>query len=308
MARADVAAPRPPRWRRALPALATLAVILGLASYLYDQRAHIASTWTLHPSDCARIGALVLASLWLRAWANRAFFGRLGVEASLRDWFGVVSVTSFTNYLPLSAGLLAKGFFLNRVHRLPYRTFAIGQVGLLLLILGANGGMGLGALLGGLPPGGRAPLALAFAGMIAASALVWLPRAPAPWLRFVPFEHLPAVRRAAPAVIALQAGVLLSTAYSLRLAFDMGEARVPLAACVVFGAAVVVTRVVSITPGALGIREFLVGALAWTTGYDLADAVIAATVVRAVELVVVLAVGGFYTYALSRQVVSTYDS
>ena len=53
-----------------------------------------------------------------------------------------MAVTSFTNYLPFSAGLVAKALFLNRMHDMPYRRFAVGQTTLLLLIIATNGLVG----------------------------------------------------------------------------------------------------------------------------------------------------------------------
>ena len=66
--------------------------------------------------------------------------------------------------------------------------------------------------------------------------------------------------------------------------------------------------VVAITPGAIGIREFLIGGLAYLTGFELRDAVIASTVTRTVEIAVVFALGGAFTHRLSDQVISTYDA
>ena len=66
---------------------------------------------------------LSLVALGVRAVMNRLHFSALGVNASLRDWFRLVTMTSFTNYLPFSAGLVAKGLFLQRVHAMPIRRF-----------------------------------------------------------------------------------------------------------------------------------------------------------------------------------------
>jgi hypothetical protein len=67
------------------------------------------------------------------------------------------------------------------------------------------------------------------------------------------------------------------------------------------------TRLFSITPGAIGIREFLIGGLAYLTGFELRDAVIASTATRTVEVAVVFALGGLFTRRLSSQVISSYD-
>jgi uncharacterized membrane protein YbhN (UPF0104 family) len=116
----------------------------------------------------------------------------------------------------------------------------------------------------------------------------------------------PALRRAWPAVALLQVGILLATAAILRISFAMGDSTVGIEACIVFAAASMLTRFVSITPGAIGIREFLVGGLAYLTGFELRDAVIASTAARTVEVAVVFVLGGVFTHRLSRQVISSY--
>jgi uncharacterized membrane protein YbhN (UPF0104 family) len=93
--------------------------------------------------------------------------------------------------------------------------------------------------------------------------------------------------------------MLLLSSLGLHLCFRMGEVPVGLAACAVFTAAAVLTRLVTLVPGALGLREFLIGGLALLTGFDLRDAVVAATLARAAEIAVVFLLGGVFTWFLS---------
>ena len=71
--------------------------------------------------------------------------------------------------------------------------------------------------------------------------------------------------------------------------------------CLMFACAGVLTSFVSITPGGLGIREFLIGALALATGFELRDAVIASTLARLGEMAAVFALGGFFSHRLARR-------
>ena len=246
-----------------------------LGAYLYDQRAHWIAHYTLRPLPMLGIAGLVVATLGLRAGANQALFGRLEVHAPWRDWFALVTVNSFSNYLPLSAGLIAKAFYLKRVHSMPYTQFAVGQVALLLLVVATNGFVGLAAVLvaGSI---GTGWVAAGFAMMCIVGGCAFLPASATRRLvgRRFPWDSsaVDAIRRAAPRVIPLQLGVLVATAMSLQLGFALGDASVGFGACVIFSAATVITRVVAITPGALGVREFLVGGLAVLTGFELQDA------------------------------------
>ncbi len=300
--------------RKLVPGILTLLMLCVLGAYLFDQRAHWLEHYALRPLPMLGIALLVVATLGLRASANQSLFGRLRVGASWRDWFALVSVNSFSNYLPLSAGLFAKAFYLKRVHSLPYPEFAVGQMALLLLVAASNGMLGLVtvALFG---TTGVGWVAVGFAAMFAVGALAFLPagatrsltslltRGRLPW----DAAAVSAIRQAAPRVIPLQLLVLMATAVSLQLGFALGEAQVGLAPCIIFSAATVITRLVSITPGALGVREFLVGGLAVLTGFELQDAVIASTLMRLAEMSVIFVLGGVFTYRLSGRVASTYE-
>ena len=308
--------PSPPaaagsRRRRALAALLTLAALAVLAIFLIRNRGYIAAHYAPRPEAFLAIAALVVATLALRGLAHQVLFGRMGISASAFDWFRLVTVSSFTNYLPLSAGMVAKAFYLKRVYSLPYRTFAVGQVALLIVIMSTNGAVGLATLAVDFPEHVVGIVGAGFAVMIGAAVLMFPPTAAVRWLssRWPAWEAgaTPEIRRAWPAVALYQVGILVATAATLRIAFAMGSSNVGFAACVVFAAASMLTRLVSITPGAIGIREFLVGGLAHLTGFSLRDAVIASTAVRTVEVAVIFALGGIFTHHLSGRVMSSYE-
>ena len=133
--------------RKLVPRILTALMLGALGAYLFGQRAHFLAHYTLRPLPLLGIALLVVATLGLRASANQSLFGRLRVRAPWRDWFALVTVNSFSNYLPLSAGLVAKAFYLKRVHSVAYAEFAVGQVALLLLVVATNGMVGLATVL-----------------------------------------------------------------------------------------------------------------------------------------------------------------
>lgn len=301
--------------RKLAPGILTVGMLGGLGAYLFDQRAHFDAHYALRPLPMLGIALLVVATLGLRASANQSLFGRMGVTAPWRDWLAVVTVNSFSNYLPLSAGLVAKAFYLKRVHSLPYAEFAVGQMALLLLVVATNGAVGLATVLL-FGSTGIGWVAIGFAVMCAAGALAFLPPDATRFLtRLLGTERIPwdaaavaAIRRAAPRVMPLQLLVLMATAASLQMGFALGEAEVGFAPCILFSAATVITRLVAITPGALGVREFLVGGLAVLTGFELQDAVIASTLMRVAEMSVIFVLGGVFTYRLSGRIAATYQT
>lgn len=294
------------RW---LPPLLTISVLVVLSGFLIRNRSYIAESYSLEPGLFLAVAALTLLGLFIRGTANRLHFSGLGVGASTTDWFRLVTVTSFTNYLPLSAGLVAKAVFLKRVHALPFRQFAVGQTTLLVLIVATNGLVGIALLALRFPQELTGIVGLGFGLMVAVGGLLVLPQRLRELLsaRWFPFAANvgPEARRNWPGVALCQLGMLFASAFGLKLCFAMGESTVDLEACLIFTAAAVLTRFVTIVPGALGVREFLIGGIALLTGFDLRDAVVASILARAAEILVVFVLGGIFTYSMSRDMVSS---
>jgi uncharacterized membrane protein YbhN (UPF0104 family) len=298
-------------WRRWLGAALTLAVLALLAAFLLEHRAYIADHYAARPGDLLAIAGLVVATLVARSLAHQELYRRLGIRVSTWDWIRLVGVTSYANYLPLSFGMVAKGYFLKRVHALPYGTFVLSQGAMLAMIISTNGVVGLATLGIGLPEHVVGVVGAGFALMSLSAPLLLLPASMLRRLtgRRLPWnaDDLPALRRAWPAVAFWQLVNLLATAAGLAVAFSLGASTVGFSACLVFSSAAMLTRLVAVTPGAIGIREFLIGGLAYITGFDLRDAVIASTVTRTVEIVVVFALGGAFTHRLSNQLLASYS-
>lgn len=288
----------------------TVAALALLIAYLYLQRAHIGAHYEFSLGKLLALAGLVVLTLVLRGMANRLIFARLGAIAPLRDWFAIVSVSALSSYLPASTGLVSKAHFLKRAHSVTYRQFAVGQVTLLVLSIATHGAVGL-VTLALWRPAAAVWIAIVFAAMSAAGSLVLLPERAAQFARgrWLPLDTatIARMRVSFPSVIALQIGVLLATACALDLGFSMGPADVSFAACMVFSAGTVLTRLVWVTPGGLGVREFLVGGLAVVTGFELRDAVIASVAVRLAEIGATLALGSFSSLRLAHQLSTIPD-
>jgi uncharacterized membrane protein YbhN (UPF0104 family) len=296
----------PPALRRLLPPVLTTVALAVLALFLARNHRHIAETYAYRPGTIMVMALLFLATLAARGLSHQIIFGSMGFNAHWREWFRLVAVSSFTNYLPFSAGLAVKAFIMKRIYGTPYRIFGVGHLLLLLLALSTNGAVGLVFLAAGFPDRAGGALGAVFAVMAAAAVIIFLPH---PLLRrfggsmLRDTDRLPHAGSLLIGPALLHAGSLLAMAAVLKLSFDMGQEEVGFAACVIVTAASMVVRFLAVTPGAIGIREFLVGGLAVLVGFDLRDAVIAATISRLVEVVVVFSLGGIFTFSLSKRVV-----
>jgi len=296
---------------RALPALFTCVALAVLGTFLVLNHRHIVDYYALSPWAFFLIASLILVTLALRGFANQILFGTMGVKAPWGDWFRLLTVSSFTNYLPFSAGLAVKAFYLKSVHTLPYRRFIAGQTALLALSTSTNGAAGLVALAVGFREEAVGIIGIGFTLMAASAGLLLLPDSTARRFeghRFLgEIGRIPPIRRVWGRLSLLQLGSLLAAAATLKISFDMGPADVTFPACVIFSAAAMLTRFVSLTPGALGIRELMVGGLAYLTGFEVRDALIASTLSRIVEVTVVFSLGGLFTFGFSNRLASRYN-
>lgn len=75
---------------------------------------------------------------------------------------------------------------------------------------------------------------------------------------------------------------------------------VAFAHCVLFSAATVLTRLVSIAPGGIGVREALVAAVATTLGFDPVISMVVAGLDRLLETFITVVLGVIYSYILSK--------
>jgi len=100
----------------------------------------------------------------------------------------------------------------------------------------------------------------------------------------------------------LQTCLMLFLAIRYWLAFHMLSQDVSVADVILFSSASVLTQLVSVAPGGLGVTEAIVGAIASAIGFDLGVSIVSVGLDRLVSTFVILLVGGISTIILSKQV------
>ncbi len=260
------------------------------------------------------IGWLLLLSLlfWVvNGVINTVFYRGLDTPVTLHEGLGLAAVNTLANQLPFAGGLVAKGVYLKQRYRLTYSRYLSATAALYICFVAANGVLGLAVLAYAQWRGAAAPaiLWLGFALMTTALAALWLPVRPG-WL------PLRWQRRAAQLaegwhilgqnwllvlqLTGLQIGLTALFAARFWLAFGMLSQPVSFSDCLLFAAATVLSRLVSIAPGGLGVREGIVGAMAAVLGFDVAASVVAVGLERLVSTLVVMVIGAGYSYTMSR--------
>ncbi len=95
-------------------------------------------------------------------------------------------------------------------------------------------------------------------------------------------------RRLLSIMFALQAASLLAVSGRLFFVFRMMSQEVLLVQCVIFSAASILTRIVNIAPGGLGVREGIIAGLGSIMGFDFGVCIIAVGIDRLLTIVMCL--------------------
>jgi uncharacterized membrane protein YbhN (UPF0104 family) len=298
------------------PYILSTAVLLAFTFYLYGNVDQYQQLLDLSAGSLLLLAGLVLFFSFGKGLINYLFYRGLGVFLTLNEGIGLAAVNTLANQLPFAGGLIAKGIYLKQRHELAYTRFLTATLALYVCFVAANGTIGIIVLLyWALVDQATVPalLLLGFASMTISVLLLWLPID----IRFVSgkwgqrlaqlmdgwqvlSQNWPMVGR----LIGLQVLVTLLFAGRFWIAFHALSQDVTLAQCVLFSAANVLTTLVTITPGGLGVREGIVAGVASLLGFEASVSVVAVGIDRLVATLVIIALGTVYTYVLSKKVAS----
>ncbi len=304
------------RLKKAIPHVLSVVVLLLFIGYLYRNADQYQQLLNLSLGSLVLLISLILGTYLANGLINYFLYQGLGVPLSLNESFGLAAINTLANQLPFAGGLIAKGVYLKQRYQLAYTRFLSATVALYVCFVAVNGLVGV-AIIGSwsLRDGRSVPglLLLGFMGMAASVVLLWLHLdvsfAPGKWGRRMAqltqgWQILTQDRLLIARLVALQLGMALIFAGRLWIAFHILSQEVSLTQCILFAAATILTHLVSITPGALGIREAIVAAVAAALGFDAGISVVAVGIDRLVATVVIITLGTFYTNILSQRVVS----
>jgi uncharacterized membrane protein YbhN (UPF0104 family) len=244
---------------------------------------------------------------------NYFFYRALGAFLGFSESIGLAAVNTLANQLPFAGGLVAKGVYLKRRHQLAYTEFLSATTALYVCFVGISGAIGLAVLVGwAVGEGIRIPLPLAFGfGAMAASvAALWLPLDAIALPGTVGkrlkqlAEGWSVLSRNVPLVgimTGLQLTGTLLFALRLWIAFHALSQNVTYGQCVLFSSATVLTRLVSIAPGGLGVREGIVAGLASLLDLEAGVSAVAVGLDRLVATSLIIVLGTVYSYILTKK-------
>jgi uncharacterized membrane protein YbhN (UPF0104 family) len=305
------------RLKALVPYILSLAALFVFLGYVWRHADRYRQLLDLSAGPLLALLGLALFGLISNGFINYLLYLGLDVPLTLNEAVGLAAINTLANQLPFAGGLIAKGVYLKQKYELNYARYLSATLALYLCFVAASGVMGIAvlafwALWDGI--GIPVPLLLGFTGMAASISLLWLP---------IRANTLPGrlgkhmiqlldgwqVLRRKPSLtwklIGLQLLMTLLFAGRLWIAFHALSQEVTLTQCLLFSAAVVLTHLVSIAPGGLGVREAIVASVASAFGFDVAVSVMASAIDRGIETAVVVALGTIYTYILSKQASNT---
>lgn len=301
-------------WRRLILSVVSLGLVAVFACYLYINADKYMNLLQISLLFVILSMIFTAASLFISGIINIYLFQSLGAEPSTRDAFFLTAASTLANQLPIFGGIMTKGFYLKRKYSLSYTKFFSANLALFFCFIAVNGLIGIIILLYWILFENIvvSPLLLIGFGFMAACLLVfWLPVERIKMLYKIRTwldQSLDGWRLIGKnpvligKLVALQTSLMLVLAIRYWIAFHMLSQDISVSEAVLFSSVSVLTQLVSIAPGGLGVTEAIVGGVALLLGFDMGVSVIAVGLDRLISIVIVFLLGGISTVALGRQI------
>lgn len=303
--------------RSAILLLFTVGVIMAFLYYLHANAEKYLNLLQLSPLSLILLLLLALTSPFLNGAINTYMFRSLGANLSLREGFLLAAVSTLANQLPVSGGIVTKGFYLKRKYDISYTKYLSSMFALFFCTIAVYGLLGLTILLEWtLFKGLTVPLILwlGFGGMALALFIFWLPLEqvciPNVLLRWVQqaLEGWSLISQdfwLVLKLLSIQTTMMILLAIRYLLAFHMLSQNVTISQVLLFSSATILTNLASFAPGGLGVREAIVGGIALTLGFDAGTSVVAVGLDRLVSTIMIVVVGWASTIILGKEMSKT---
>ncbi|NKQ35033.1 MAG: flippase-like domain-containing protein [Chloroflexi bacterium] len=300
------------RFKKAIPLLVAVSILLGISIYLFSNPDLLELLLNLSVKSAVALILLRMMFSLLNGLFLKLYARKLGVELQPREWIGLPYVTTMGNYLtPLSGGMLARAAYLKNRHSLPFTQFATLLATNYLLAFWIAALMGL----------------IISLTLINQADFVWLLAAffAAVWLGvtailFFPIPQLPGNhrllitlnqgiegwmtvrrdRRLMWYLIALTIGSILLNGFTFWFAYRALDIAVSLQTALLISLSSLFSIALTITPGNLGIQEAFVSLTSDMIGAGAGEGLLVALLLRASTLVSAFTLGPLFAVILSR--------
>lgn len=299
------------KWKAYLPYGISLTIFLIFAVYLYQNSDKYWALLNVSTELLMLLIGLRLLFSVLNSSVSYIFYHGLGVPISLNESIGLTMVNALANYLPLSGGIVAKSAYLKKkyVFSITHHVSAIftlyiyfitinGMVGLLVLVywqFSSHVYISIYLWLG--------LMAMSLSCIVFFFPTDWI-SVPPKWKQiFIKIKKgglfLRQNKTVTFTLAILQCGTILIFSGRMWTCFQMISLDVSFMACMILSTTIILTRLVSIAPAGLGVRESIVAGVATILGFDVGASIIAVTLDRLIATLVVVLLGTVYSYILS---------
>jgi uncharacterized membrane protein YbhN (UPF0104 family) len=292
--------------REVLEKLVITIVLAASGIYFYRELpSFIALVRKINASTLALVFGTLILQWILRAWRDREL---LRIQKHSMPYFPLFYINNsqtLLNYLPFKAGTITAGHWLKKNFKVPYKSYFVSLVFQNLLTLVAAGFFSLLIMLGhrGFASSSGKSLALLFFGIAMASLLVLLFGGQLLRIQFI--HKLPEKYRAhikdigsslssfkkegptAAKIFILSVLGFVVGSYRLLLLWQTTPTHIDLPESIIMGTMAQIGVLLSITPAALGFREFFLGAASSTLSADFKSGVLISALERILVLVAV---------------------
>ncbi|HXE80351.1 MAG TPA: lysylphosphatidylglycerol synthase domain-containing protein [Vicinamibacterales bacterium] len=289
----------------------TIAFVGYVAWFLVDRQEvfsqRFAGTWT----HVVLLASAVAASWVVTSLQTLLPLRELGVSVGFWENLMLTVAAGFGNVLPMRAGTALRLHYIKSVHGVGYLRYGgiLGVRSLMLALVAGVLGLSCAASMAASSRPVPAAVFVVFAGLLAAGAAPLI----VPVQRLMPsggiagrigseiaaaVRLMRANRRMTAWYIALVAAHFALLTARLAVAFDVLQARPAAWTYCFLSPIATILSFVNITPGNLGLREWVLGLLTAGLGIDYAVGIFAAAVDRTISLLMVLPAGGAATVGI----------
>jgi uncharacterized protein (TIRG00374 family) len=301
--------------RSALHLLISLGIVVAFVYYLYINADKYLDLLNISKTGVLMLFLLSLAFPLLSGVQNTYLYNSLGLM-KFSQWDGILitAASTLANQLPVPGGIISKGYYLKQKHNLSYTKFTSSTIALYFCYLAVNGLLGIAVLLYWIVFNSTAVspvLLIAFVMMVACLLVFWLPlnqiRMPEKMHRWAhqAIDGWMVIGRNPRLLLKIavsQAALVVLLSLRYWIAFHMLSQNVTMGQTLLFASATILTQLVSIAPGGLGVREAIVAGVASLLGFDMTISMVAIGLDRLVSTVEILLVGIISTNILGKQV------
>lgn len=301
-------------WRSIILSTISAGMVAGFFYYVYINADKYRALLRLSIPDVTSLFILSLLFPVLGGISNAHLFRSMGADISYQDGIFLAAASTLANQLPISGGIVSKGVYLKRKHDISYAKFFSATAALFFCYLSVNGLIGISILLYRaafqnfpIPP----VLLIGFSLMAACLSVFLLPvqRIKIPEkIRAIIYQSIEGWtllnKKTALLfqLIVMQMTMMALLAARYWLAFRMLSQSITFEQAMLFSTASLLTQLVSIAPGGLGVREAIVGTVASALGFETGASIVAVGLDRLISTLGILLAGGIGIVVLGKKI------